>query len=116
MQFWLGAHHPAWLKTDDHLFVSRRALFEMKKLPLAVGRWALDSGGFTEINLFGQWRTTEEEYATDVVRFEDGWPGWGCADGLGCASRSRRLAALSGEHQMKTVENFLRLRERRAPW
>jgi hypothetical protein len=31
--------------------------------------WALDSGGFTELSMFGEWRTTEDAYVRDVRRF-----------------------------------------------
>ncbi|MFC5828968.1 DUF7221 family queuine tRNA-ribosyltransferase-like protein [Nonomuraea insulae] len=65
--FYLGTHQPHWLADqrfrDVPLFVSSRRLRGRKSLPRAVGRWALDSGGFTEIRMFGQWTITSEEYA-----------------------------------------------------
>jgi hypothetical protein len=68
--FYLGTHMPNWLAvTDVPLFVSRRRLTDRKTLPAAAGSWALDSGGFTELSMFGEWRTTEEDYAVDVERF-----------------------------------------------
>ena len=70
MKFWLGTHKPNWLETDRDLFISRRRLFERKSLPVGAGPWALDSGGFTELNLFGHWQTTEDDYVSDVLRFE----------------------------------------------
>jgi hypothetical protein len=33
--------------------------------------WALDSGGFSELSLYGGWRTTPEEY---VLFFRGGGP------------------------------------------
>jgi hypothetical protein len=54
--FYLGAHHADWLeKTDIPLFVSRRVLVKRKRRPRALGRWARDSGGFTQLQLFGSW-------------------------------------------------------------
>ena len=54
--FYLGTHHPSWLrKTDVPLFVSRRRLAGLKTLPRARGPWALDSGGFQELILHGEW-------------------------------------------------------------
>ncbi|MEO3869570.1 hypothetical protein ABGB18_12125 [Nonomuraea sp. B12E4] len=65
--FYLGTHHPHWLADerfrDVRLFVSSRRLRHRKTLPRAVGRWALDSGGFTEIKMYGQWTITAAEYA-----------------------------------------------------
>ena len=115
MEFWLGAHHPSWLKTEDHLFVSRRALFEMKRLPPAVGTWALDSGGFTELSLFGEWRTTEDQYVADVLRFAEEMSGLAWAAPMDWMCEPFMLAKTGlpmYEHQMRTVQNFLRLRER----
>ena len=45
------------------LFVSHRRLARRKTLPKARTGWALESGGFSELSLYGGWRTTPEEYA-----------------------------------------------------
>lgn len=114
-RFYLGTHMPNWLdQTDRPLFVSRRRLTERRTLPDAQGPWALDSGGFTELSLYGHWQTTEAEYVADVLRFEREigrleWVApqdWMCEPFVlaktGCDVRM---------HQKLTVENFLRLRE-----
>ncbi len=63
MRFYLGTHHASWLgRTDVPLFVSRRRLAGIRRLPRALGPWALDSGGFTELSMFGRWRTTAAQY------------------------------------------------------
>jgi len=70
MRFFLGIHHPNWLAmTDVPLFVSRRRLIAYKKLPVAKGAWALDSGGFSELTQHGQWTVPPEQYVEDVRRF-----------------------------------------------
>ncbi|RTL30579.1 MAG: hypothetical protein EKK55_01880, partial [Rhodocyclaceae bacterium] len=51
------------------LMVSDRRLRDMKKLPRAVGRWMLDSGGFTELQLFGRWTVPPAEYVERVRRY-----------------------------------------------
>ena len=115
MRFYLGTHHPNWLATDEDLFVSRRRLFERKTLPRAKGAWALDSGGFTELNLFGAWRTTEDEYVADVERFRDeiGGLDWVAPMDWMCEPFMLARTGLTlAEHQRRTVENFLRLRAR----
>jgi len=67
--FVLGAHHPSWLEqVDVPLFVSHRRLRGQQRLPRALGPWALDSGGFTELAKYGGWRTSEGEYLEAVTR------------------------------------------------
>jgi hypothetical protein len=57
--FFLGTHMPHWLGLlDIPLFVSHRRLGRLKTLPRALGPWALDSGGFSELALFGESRST----------------------------------------------------------
>lgn len=59
MRFYTGTHMPNWLALIAHpLFVSRRTLARRRKLPRALGPWALDSGGFTQLAQFGAWEYT----------------------------------------------------------
>jgi hypothetical protein len=68
--FYLGTHHPSWLRrTDVPLFISRRRLAGRKTLPRARGPWALDSGGFQELTLHGRWTLTPREYVREVRRY-----------------------------------------------
>ena len=64
--FFLGTHQPHWLaRTEVPLFISHRALARRsprRPLPRARGPWALDSGGFTELSTYGEWRTTPAAY------------------------------------------------------
>ncbi len=73
--FYLGTHQPHWLGDRRFaavpLFVSRRTLTRRKTLPRAVCDWALDSGGFTELQMFGKWTVSADLYASDVRRFSD---------------------------------------------
>lgn len=118
MEFWLGTHNPKWLESDDSLFISRRRLLGRKSFPVAKGRWALDSGGFTELSLYGEWRTTEEEYIVDVKRYaeEVGGLTWAAPMDWMCEPFMLEQTGLPlYEHQMRTVENFLRLRDRLGP-
>jgi hypothetical protein len=115
VRFYLGTHVPNWLgKTAVPLFVSRRQLTDRKTFPRAIGRWALDSGGFTELNLYGRWETTEEKYVADVRRFEAeiGGLDWVAPMDYMCEPFVLERTGLSiEEHQRRTVENFIRLRE-----
>jgi hypothetical protein len=67
MEFYLGVPEPAWLaRTSVPLFLSRRRLARQRSLPRARGPWALDSGGFTELSLYGRWQTGERQYAAEI--------------------------------------------------
>src|ERR1700728_2833528 len=58
MVFYLGAHQPHWLwRAGVPLFVSHRQLARKRQLRPALARWALDSGGFTELSMHGAWTT-----------------------------------------------------------
>lgn len=113
LRFWLGTHEVSWLKSESDLFVSRRRLFKRRTLPVAAGPWALDSGGFTEIKLFGGWETKEREYAKDVLRFADeiGQLEWAAPQDWMCEPFMLNLTGFTVEqHQRLTVKNFLHLR------
>ncbi|MFE9424369.1 hypothetical protein ACFYNO_15525 [Kitasatospora sp. NPDC006697] len=72
VRFHLGVHQPAWMEhLDFPLFVSNRRLMHRKSLPRAAGPWALDSGAFSEVDLYGRWKTTAQQYATAVNRYHD---------------------------------------------
>lgn len=114
MNFWLGTHQTGWLATVDvPLFVSHRRLALRKRLPVALGPWALDSGGFTELNLYGRWVTTEAEYIAAVRRYgtEIGNLAWAAPMDWMCEPFVVAKTGLSVEkHQRRTVDNYVRLR------
>lgn len=75
MLFYLGTHQPGWLRrVAVPLFVSDRRLKSYVTLPRAVGRWALDSGGFTELSTYGSWAKgpTPAQYALRIDRYAEG--------------------------------------------
>lgn len=106
------------------MFVSRNTLRGRAKLPPCAGAFALDSGGFTELQRFGRWSLTESEYVAFVraVALEYGgrfcWAApqdWMCEPVVltggvvgGAKFAGTRLSV--EEHQRLTVENFVRLR------
>lgn len=114
--FYLGTHRPTWLwtTTDVPLFISHRVLRDrVSPFPAATTRWALDSGGFTELNLYGEWRTTPEEYIASVRRYvnELGGLDWASPQDWMCEPWVITKTGLSvKEHQRLTVENYLTLK------
>lgn len=115
MRFFLGTHMVNWLeRVDVPLFVSRRRLESRKTLPQPLGSWALDSGGFTELSTHGRWLITEDEYVAQVRRYFDAMPGlqWVAPMDWMCEPFVLAKTGLTvQEHQQRTVENFLRLRD-----
>jgi hypothetical protein len=115
IEFYLGSHQPHWLETAGvPLFVSHRRLAGRKTLPRARTDWALDSGGFSELSLYGQWRTTPEEYVTAVRRYDDeiGNLNWAAPQDWMCEPFMLAKTGLSiKEHQTRTVLNFAQLQE-----
>jgi hypothetical protein len=115
MKFYIGTHEPSWLaKTSVPLCVSRRRLIGRKTMPRAVGSWILDSGGFTELSLFGGWSITREVYADEVRRIaaEVGIPDWACIQDWMCEPHVRKQTGKTvEEHQRLTIDSYLGLRE-----
>lgn len=113
MTFYLGTHRPHWLETVPVPFcVSRRSLVDRRTLPRACRPWMLDSGGFTELSLSGEWRLSPARYAAEARRFQTeigslaaaGIQDWMCEEGM------REQTGLSvAAHQERTLKSFQRL-------
>ncbi|MCG5460829.1 hypothetical protein MED01_004255 [Micromonospora sp. MED01] len=82
MKTWyLGIHMPSWLANerlaDVPVFISRRTFMDRrtgryrKTFPRAVGRYAVDSGGFTELKDFGKWTISADEYIEFLERLQE---------------------------------------------
>lgn len=117
LTFYLGTHRATWLWQirGIPLFISHRVLRTRRStFPRATTRWALDSGGFTELNLHGEWRTTPHEYVAAVRRYVDelGSLQWASPQDWMCEPWVIAKTGLSvAEHQQRTVDNYLQLRE-----
>lgn len=114
--FYLGTHQPHWLwRAGFPLFVSHRQLARRpRRLRPASCRWALDSGGFTELSLHGRWVTPAEDYAAAVAGYAEQVGGlefaapqdWMCEPFM-----IERTGLSVGEHLHRTVANYLTLRQ-----
>lgn len=110
-----GTHQPGWLwsgQADFRLFVSHRRLSRIRTLRPARVQWALDSGGFSELSLFGEWRTSPREYAEAVARYdrEIGRLEWAAPQDWMCEPQITAKTGLTeAEHQRRTVANLLEL-------
>jgi hypothetical protein len=128
MIFFLGTHEVHWLADARFahvpLFISRHRLAARKTLPRAVGTWALDSGGFTELQMHGAWTLSPAAYVAEVRRYRDEVGGlcwaapqdWMCEPIVIAGGRGPHGVRFAGtklsvrEHIRRTVENFVELR------
>lgn len=105
---------PSWLSTVDiPLFISHRRLLRYRTLPKAKGPWYLDSGGFSELSLYGKWHTTPEDYVRAVRRYRDeiGNLQWAAPQDYMCEAIMLAKTGLSvREHQARTVDSVQLLR------
>lgn len=112
-KFYLGTHQPDWLKkTTVPLFISRRRLARYKRAPKARGRWALDSGGFSELSLYGRWATSPEQYADEVQGWQTdvGRMDWAAVQDWMCEPQIRKQTGLGvEEHQRRTIQSYHQL-------
>lgn len=107
---------PSWLRlTDVPLFISRRRIAHYKTLPRALGRWAIDSGGFTELSMYGRWTISAAAYAAELSRLvgECGKVDWAAPQDWMCEPEVLRKTGLTVvKHQENTIDNFVDLRSR----
>ncbi|MFJ6646814.1 hypothetical protein ACIQPS_14320 [Streptomyces sp. NPDC091290] len=93
------------------------------KLYPACGRYAVDSGGFTELQRHGRWTRSPRQYVDDLRRIWEhvgpyDWAAgqdWMCEDLIIHGGTTGRLTFVGTklsvpEHQRRTVHNFLELR------
>ncbi|MFK4188316.1 hypothetical protein ACI2L4_30580 [Streptomyces sparsogenes] len=125
MLFYLGTHKRHWVKTAGvPLFISARTWRQARTLPRAVTRHAVDSGGFTELQRYGRWTVSPEQYVSEVRRIRDdvGMLDWAAPQDWMCEPAVIHGGWHGGqyfagthlsvaEHQARTVANFLHLRE-----
>lgn len=117
MKFYLGTHQVNWLAdprfVDVPLFVQHRRLAPRRRLPRAVGSWALDSGGFTELSMHGAWETTPAAYVSATRRYRDevGGLDWAAPQDWMCEPFMLAKTGLTvAEHQARTVASVVELR------
>lgn len=132
MKFYLGTHLPGHLNhAGVPLFVADPRLKRYRTLPRAAAPWALDSGGFSELQKHGRWTVTPREYVARVRRYHDevgrmDWcapQDWMCEPIVIAGGRAGRNVFVGtglsvDEHQRRTRDNGIELRMLAAdlPW
>jgi hypothetical protein len=114
--FYLGSPEPGWLaRAGVPLFVSRVRFLRRPARPVAIARWALDSGGFSEVSQHGRWRTEPAEYADFVLEVAERCGSLDFAAPMDWMCEPFIVAGTGltvEEHQSRTVANFSDLRGR----
>ena len=124
---YLGVHRGRWLESfSTPLCVSLRTMEKYRDdwdtHPKAFGSWILDSGAFTEISTYGQWRYHPDLFGGVVTRILDnvGTPPVFCApQDHPCEEESLAASGLTiPEHQCLTTESVVYLRSEfpHVPW
>jgi hypothetical protein len=120
--FYLGCPEPSWLRrTTVPLFISRNRLVRVRQLPAARGPWALDSGGFSELQLHGRWTITPQQYVDEVRGYiaQLGEPDFAAPQDWMCEDdQLARTGKTVEEHQVLTAVNYAVLRQLapEVPW
>jgi hypothetical protein len=120
--FYLGTHEVTWLaQTMVPLFLSRRRLSRRRYLPRALGPWALDSGGFSELSLHGAWQTTTRDYVAEVRRWSEeiGGLAWSAIQDWMCEPFIlRKTGRTVAQHQERTLNSYAELLDQapELPW
>ncbi|MGI5138175.1 DUF7221 family queuine tRNA-ribosyltransferase-like protein [Streptomyces sp. CA-106110] len=124
MRFYLTTHKRHWIKrTDVPLFLKSEHFAAAATLYPAKGPYAVDSGGFSELQRHGYWTRTPRQYVEDLRRIWEcvgpyDWAAqqdWMCEDLIIHGGKVGKNVFVGthlsvAEHQRRTVANFLELR------
>lgn len=118
--FWLGTHKPffLWNGEPTDWFISINALRSEKGrgrnwFALKAGaRFAIDSGGFTELSRLGRWTTGPQEYVDtlDEVCARIGRPTWAAVQDHMCEPFIlKKTGRTVKQHQADTIQSYIDL-------
>lgn len=124
MRFYLTTHKRHWVRlTDKPLFLKSEHFAAAATLHPAMGPYAVDSGGFSELQRHGDWTRTPRQHVDDLRRIWEhvgpyDWAAgqdWMCEDLIIHGGTAGPLTFVGthlsvAEHQRRTVRNFLDLR------
>jgi len=112
--FYLGTHVLSWLgQVKIPLFISHRQLRKRNIYKLQTSyEWALDSGGFSELSMFGHWTITAKDYVIACKRYNEiiGNLKWCAIQDYMCEPFIINKTGLTvKEHQIRTINSFIEL-------
>jgi hypothetical protein len=112
MEFFLGTHMPNWLtQLTCPLFISARRLRRSytTRFPVSITKWCLDSAGFSELSLFGTWKTSPKQYAREVRIWSEeiGMMQWAAIQDWMCEPVMLAKTGLTiRQHQERTIQSY----------
>lgn len=102
---------PNWLwEYNLPLFISNRRLIRQKSYKPANTTWALDSGGFSELSLYGEWLTSKETYLESIKRYHEtiGNLDWAAPQDWMCEPFIiKKTKSTIPKHQERTIDSFI---------
>lgn len=106
-RFFIGLHHPCAAQHFDAAFISVNTL-RNRKGDFKVGDWIMDSGAFSEISRYGDYRFEVAEYAEQIVRWKQ------CGNLLAAVTQDwmcepfilEKTGMTIEEHQEKTIARY----------
>jgi len=115
MKFYLGTHVLNHIERSDvPFFVSFRQLRKRKRKPFNHDTpICVDSGGFSELSLYGKWTVSPQEYIEELIRLKSlGLKiEWAAIQDYMCEPIMLEKTGLTvKEHQKRTVESLKTLR------
>ena len=119
MIFYLTTGEYTWLaRAGVPLFVNYRRMWRQEEerkseFRPALARWALDSGGFTELSTNGKWTIHSVRYANSIRRYmrEIGNLDWCAPQDWMCEDAILKKTGLTvAIHQQRTIESYLDLK------
>lgn len=112
MEFYVGLHHPFHARYFDRACISINTL-RARRSGFVANDWILDSGAFTELARYGEYREAPEKYAEQINRWKhNGKMLAAVSQDYMCEPFILRKTGLSIEsHQRLTIERYRSLRE-----
>lgn len=106
--FFVGIHDPHIARHFRCCFINVNRLRRRKRAPFKVGRWIMDSGAFTELLHFGDYRFDVAEYAAQIAKW------WNNGQLLAAVAQDymcepfilEKTGLTILEHQQKTIARY----------
>jgi hypothetical protein len=109
VKFYIGFDSPSYsYKCHVPYFISARTVINRKK-PL-FGDWIMDSGGFSELSIYGEYTITEDKYVEAIKRLNPSASF--CQDWMVEPMILSKTGGTVKSHQLKTIESYINLTNR----
>jgi len=113
MKFYLGIQRSSWANRIDIPFmISAKAMVTSRYSRTVYGEdWLLDSGGFTELSKYGEYRISSSKYL-EIVKRTNPTTGAFCQDWMCEPPILKKTGKTIEEHQKATILSYVSLKEK----